>query len=314
MTFAQRVYRDERPQQFDFDRIRRDNPLPQVVGAVAKLRRAGGEWKCCCPLHPDRSPSFTIYKGGERFQCFGCGAQGDVLDFVRALHGVDMHEAARMLGAGDLPVVTIPSLPAKQEHDRTDEALAIWRAAQPIEGTLAEAYLRNRGITCDLPPSLRYAELPYGKSGPDYPCLIACVSSSQGPLQGIQRTFLAQDGRGKADMDNPKLSLGRVSGGAVRLGALDGGELLVCEGIEDGLSLLQILGRPVWAAAGSTMLPNMRFPPEVRSVAIGGDNDEAGRNCAHKAARAYSNQGLAVRAFFPAVAKDFNDELMEAAQ
>ena len=315
MNLAQRIYQGERHQPLDLEAIKRENPLPQVVGAVAKLHRAGNEWKACCPLHCDKTPSFTIFDGGRRFKCFGCGASGDVLDFAQLYYGVEFREAARMLGAGDLPVVSAPVAAPEPEIDRSHEALAIWRSAQSIEGTPAERYLRGRGITCDLPLSLRFASLPYGKNGPGHPCLVACVSSTEGPLQGIQRTYLAPDGRGKAGVPKAKLSLGRVSGGAIRLGPLDGGEIVVCEGVEDGLSVLQVLGRPVWVAAGATMLPNMRFPDGVEKVAIGGDNDEAGRANAEKAGRAFASRGLAVRVFYPGARfKDFNDEIRGIAQ
>lgn len=298
----------------DLDSIRQANPLPAVAGAVVKLRQAGAEWKACCPFHQDRSPSFTIFDGGLRFMCFGCGAHGDVLDFVGRLHGVGLRDAAAMLSGGELPSVEIARLPKPERDSRTEEALAIWRAAGPVEGTPAEKYLRWRGITIDAPLSLRYAALPYGRGGKAIPCLVCCVSSPEGPLQGIQRIFLAADGRGKADVPAPKLSLGKVSGGAIRLGPLDGGELVVCEGPEDGLSLLQVLGRPVWVAAGASMLPAMRFPDTVRTVAIGGDGDEPGRLAARKAAEAFARRGVSARVFFPTAGKDFNQELMEGAR
>ena len=298
--------------RLDLDAIRRDYPLPGVVGAVAKLKPVGNEWKACCPFHSERTASFTIFGEGKRFQCFGCGAGGDVLDFVQALHRVDLKGAAALLGAGELPVAKVSQQTAVKPEcdDRLAEALAIWRAAGPVEGTPAERYLRHRGITIPAPLSLRYAVLPYGRRGPLHPCLVACVSSPEGPLQGLQRVFLADDGRGKLDVPAPKLSLGRVSGGAIRLGPLDDGELVVCSGVEDGLSLMQELGRPVWAAPGDTMLPAMRFPATVRRVAIGGDNDRSGHDAAHKAARTYSESGLATRIFFPAQPhKDFNSQL-----
>jgi len=130
-------------------------------------------------------------------------------------------------------------------------------------------------------------------------------------LQGIQRIFLAPDGRGKAAVPAPKLSLGRIRGGAVRLAGLDDGELIVTEGPETGLSLLQTLGRPVWVACGGSMLPAMRFPPSVRAVAIGGDNDDAGRAKAEEAAEVFSRRGIGTRIFYPpAPYADFNDILM----
>ena len=80
----------------DTQAIRTSNPLPSIVAARVKLQRAGNEWKGCCPFHADRSPSFTIFAGGDRFHCFGCGASGDVLDFVQRAYGVSLPEAARM--------------------------------------------------------------------------------------------------------------------------------------------------------------------------------------------------------------------------
>jgi DNA primase len=135
----------------DIQAIRAANPLPSIAAATVNLWRAGNEWKGCCPFHADRSPSFTIYSGGERFQCFGCGAQGDVLDYVARLYGLGMVEAARVLCAGDLPMVELPPLPPADRSNRTSEALAIWERAIPAAGTLAQAYLETRGINPPFP-------------------------------------------------------------------------------------------------------------------------------------------------------------------
>lgn len=302
----------------DLDILRRDNPLPEVAARVVALRSTGAEWVACCPFHADRSPSFTIYDRGSRFHCFGCGAGGDVLDFVQRAYAVTLPEAARMLGAGDVPTLALPSASEfpdteKRAEDRTHEARAIWNRAEPAEGTLAEAYLRWRGIAPPFPPALRFLRLPYGDLGP-LPCLVAAVRSLNGEVAGIQRIWLARDGRGKAAVAKPKLSLGAIKGGAIRLGEPDrSGILTVCEGPEDGLSLRAMLGGPVWVSAGTTFLPAMQFPPDVRSIVIGADNDPAGRAAADKAARAFAGRSLAVRIIRPADwAKDFNDELKGA--
>ena len=62
------------------------------------------------------------------------------------------------------------------------------------------------------------------------------------------------------------------------------------------------------------MLPAMRFPDLVQSVAIGGDADDAGRASARKAAEAFAPRGIQSRVFFPVDAKDFNQELTERAR
>jgi DNA primase len=304
------VIRRETWPRLDLDAIRSAHPLPAIAAGLVKLQRAGNEWKACCPFHTDKSPSFTIFSGGTRYQCFGCGASGDVLDFIQQAHGVGLREAANMLTGGFIPCTHVAPLPSPDTGDRIDEAREIWRNAEAAPGTLAETYLRWRGLDLPIPPTIRFARLRYGTKGQERPCLIAAVSGDDGKLTGIQRTYLADDGRGKADVPKAKLSLGRVSGGAIRLAPVTR-ELVVCEGLEDGLTLQQELGRAVWVAAGASMLPAMRFPDIVRSVAIGGDNDDAGRAAAIKAAEAYSLRGLSARVFFPVAGKDFNSELQE---
>jgi DNA primase len=228
-----------------------------------KLVRAGNEWKASCPFHADRSPSFTIYEGGERFHCFGCGAGGDVLDYLQRAHDVGLREAVAMLEGGKVPMVVQPPLPPEQDRDTTAEAITIWRSAGPITATPAEAYLRGRGLDLRLPDSLRFARLRYGSK--TLPCLVALIANDQNKIGGIQRTFVKEDGSGKADVPAPKLSLGRIAGGAIRL-APAAGKLVVTGGLEDGLTLQQELGQAVWAATGEGNIANMALP--VRSGAL----------------------------------------------
>lgn len=298
----------------DLDAIRADHSLVSVAGAVVKLQRAGAEWKGCCPFHSDRTPSFTIFSSGERFHCFGCGASGDVLDFIQRLHGVQLREAADMLTGGDLPSVHIEPAPVVPAVDRVPEAKAIWRNAVPAAGTPVETYLRSRGLDLHIPESIRCASLRYGTTGPEMPVLIASVASADNKLVGVQRTFLKPDGSGKADVPKPKLSLGKVSGGAIRC-APAARCLILCEGLEDALTLQQELGLAAWCAAGASMLPSMILPAGVEEVAIGGDADDAGKAAANKAAETFARRGLRVRVFFPSAGfKDFNEELMKGSR
>lgn len=302
---------DRRP-PIDFEGIRHDNPVSSVAGSTMKLIRAGREWKACCPFHSDRSPSFTIFADDRRFQCFGCGAAGDVLDFVGMLHKVGTREAAEMLGGGVLPTVQLLPLPARTEPERDtmSEALAIWRESVEAAGTAAEAYLRRRAITMTLPPSIRFSRLRYGVRGVLHPTLVAAICNPAGGVIGIQRTYLTEDGA-KAAFDKPKLSLGRVRGGSIQL-APAAAEIVVTEGLEDGLTLAQETGRPVWVAAGTTMLPSIVFPDVVASIVIGADGDAPGEAAAQRAGAAHTAGGRAVSIMRPTPPhKDFNAELME---
>ncbi|MDT7535379.1 toprim domain-containing protein [Sphingobium sp. SA2] len=199
--------------------------------------------------------------------------------------------------------------PALLPSERISEVRAIWRLGIPVSRTLAEIYLASRGLNLTKPDILRFAYLPCG--GVKRPAMIAPVLSCADDLIGVQRTFLAPDGRGKAAIPKPKLSLGRIAGGAIRCAQRDDA-LIVTEGLEDALSAMQIFGMPAWAAAGGGMMAKMVLPDHIRSVVIGADNDEAGNRAAMKAAEVFSHQGRQVRIVRPADRfKDFNAELME---
>jgi DNA primase len=305
-----RTLKRETPAPLDLPAIKLANPITGVIGAAIPLRRAGREYVASCPFHSERSPSPN--KGFAH--CFGCGWSGDQLDFLRDLHGIGLRKAAAMLAGGEIPLANASPPPPAAPVDRAPLARAIWERAQNAAGTPAEAYLVHRGITGPIPPDIRFLALPCGDLGP-LPCLVAAIRNVAGEIAGIQRIWLASDGKGKAAVPTPKKSLGQVKGGAIRLADLDGtGVVTVCEGPEDGLSLLEMLGGPVWVAAGATFLPAMQFPPEVRSVVIGADNDAAGKVQAAEAARAFTGRGLQVRIIRPLDGfKDFNDELRGAA-
>lgn len=76
------------------DDIKRDHPMPEVVRQYGiEINRAGF---CRCPFHNERTASMKIY--AQSFYCFGCGAGGDVIDFVRLYERCDFKTAFRMLG------------------------------------------------------------------------------------------------------------------------------------------------------------------------------------------------------------------------
>ncbi len=310
------------------DRIRNDFSLSAVAErAGVKLRRVGEEWKACCPFHTEKTPSFTIYAGDRRFMCFGCNTQGDVLDFMKQAYSVGLIEAARMLDSGALGTIATPAATERPRKDWSRLVARIWGAAQPIAGTPAALYLRNRGIDMDLPDCLRFARLVPPKTpgngllaangAKPLPALVAAVTGPDGALVAIQRTYVTEDGRKAAviatEQDRKpkvKYSLGNVRGGAIRLGP-SAASITVCEGLEDGLSLAEGLGRPVWVGAGTSMLPAITFPEVVRSVVIGADNDDAGRVAANAAAEAYVARGLLVRVSPPPPPhKDWNASVM----
>jgi len=303
--------------------------LSEIIGRYTPLKKAGPrELVGLCVFHNERSPSLRVNDAKGTYHCFGCGRSGDAIRFLVEHAGLAFMDALRDLEGGTYPEVD-PALRAQRaaedEAEREAaiaEARRIWNKAVPASGTPAEVYCREaRGIVMPLPPSIRFTETyawldkETGEFGPDLPALIGAVTKGE-ELVAIQRIFLRSGGRAKANMKKPKLSLGRVRGGALRLDGsvgfpTDPAELIITEGPEDGLSLAQELpGRRVWVALGTAMMPEIEFPAEIRSILIAGQNDDAGRVAVDKASVALVERGFAVRTMYPDPRyKDWNDQL-----
>jgi CHC2 zinc finger/Toprim-like len=74
-------------------RIKRAVPIARVVGAYVELRNSGNKLIGHCPFHQERTPSFTLYPETESFHCFGCGAHGDVLNFLQRVEHLSFRQA-----------------------------------------------------------------------------------------------------------------------------------------------------------------------------------------------------------------------------
>jgi DNA primase len=72
-----------------------------IIGDCIPLKKAGSQWKACCPFHNESTPSFSVSKTRQTFKCFGCGQAGDVLEFVIKYKNYSLPEAVEYL-AGPL--------------------------------------------------------------------------------------------------------------------------------------------------------------------------------------------------------------------
>jgi DNA primase len=80
------------------EEIRARCNIVEVVGAyLPQLRRRGSTYKCNCPFHQEKTPSFTVNDGRQIFHCFGCGAGGDIFRFVMDYEKVDFVTAVNIL-------------------------------------------------------------------------------------------------------------------------------------------------------------------------------------------------------------------------
>ncbi|HHO54808.1 MAG TPA: DNA primase, partial [Trueperaceae bacterium] len=81
------------------EKIRASIDIAEVVSEVVSLQTAGkGQLKGLCPFHNEKTPSFHVNQDRGFYYCFGCGAKGDVFDFLMQTQGIDFGESLRILG------------------------------------------------------------------------------------------------------------------------------------------------------------------------------------------------------------------------
>ena len=130
--------------------------IVQVIGEHTRLKKAGRSWKGLCPFHNERTPSFTVDREKGLYHCFGCGAGGDVIHFVRQIDRLDFPEAVEALASRF--GVTVPRRASRgPRDDRREKLLDALAAAHRFysaelakPGNKAAVYLKEREVPEDF--------------------------------------------------------------------------------------------------------------------------------------------------------------------
>lgn len=137
------------------EEVRARADIVEIIGEVVPLKKAGREYRGNCPFHEEKTPSFYVNPGKGVYNCFGCGAKGDVFNFVRERLGMEFIEAVKYVaGRAGVEVREVKSGLAEEDDPRRPlyEANAFaqkWFRDQllhPEAGAAAQAYLEERGI------------------------------------------------------------------------------------------------------------------------------------------------------------------------
>lgn len=310
----------------------RDHARGQWIGILgrlaptleAALARPGRHVPC--PVHGGRD-GFRVFRdvnetGGGI--CNTCGAFSDGFALLMWAHGWPFRETLEAvslelrLDLGGVWTVPRPRPSAGsgcgQARDPSGVEQALQRVwEQTIEPDAQEAeplrrYLLRRGIAV-LPdpgvvrchPALGYFEDRVRKG--KFPALVARVTSAQGGLVSLHRTYLTPEGR-KAPVECQKKTMmpcGPMQVGAIRLFPA-GPQIGIAEGIETALAVRQRTGMPVWAALSATLLERWEPPADVRLVLIWADLDRsgAGQAAANGLRDRLLSQGIQVALHLPA--------------
>lgn len=141
--------------------IRNAADIVDIVSERVALKKAGKDYTGLCPFHSEKTPSFTVSQTKQIFHCFGCGAGGDIFNFLIQFDGITFPEAVQSLARRygiQLPKRQMtPS--EKQEisereqlFDINKKVLAYYREQllRRPAGEKARAYLDNRGFSSEI--------------------------------------------------------------------------------------------------------------------------------------------------------------------
>jgi putative DNA primase/helicase len=318
------------------DDPRNDNPRPAGDGGAGASNQNGGQatmggdaeriaralgndampvrggWLISCPVAGhgkglgDRSPSLKISDTPDGKFLAKCYAGCMFEDVVAAL------EEKGLLSDEWRDAQPPSEIRTPKPHEPSPEARALWRSGSPATpGSVVQRYLQARGITLDVPPTLRGAQqrvVTSRKPLRSAICnlMIAAVQRPDGEVVSVQRTTLRLNPL-NVPYRTDKITFGALDRGAVRLAAA--GEILgIAEGVESGLSAMQLTGVPVWVALGCR-LASIAIPSCVKELHVFADNDEPGRNAAEAVVNAYAGRKVVLR-YPPKGFADWNDALV----
>jgi len=248
------------------------------------------------------------------------GDHGDLLDVIR--ESCDLVEF-RDVANEARHFLSLPRSELEPDHGRLpssapagspESARRLFAMAQPITGTVVEAYLRKRGITAlHGTANLRFHPRCYYR--PDawcptetWPAMIAAVTDLAGKVTGAHRTWLDPSGRDKAAIDTPRRAMGNLLGNAVRFDVARDC-LAAGEGIETMLSLRCVMPTmPMVAALSAAHLAAVLFPATLRRLYIARDDDPAGDGAMASLIDRANEAGIEAIALSPRLG-DFNEDL-----
>lgn len=138
------------------ERIREQADLVEVAGEYLRLTKKGKDYVALCPFHQEKTPSFTVSREKQIFHCFGCGAGGNVFNFLMAMENLTFPEAVRQLAART--GIAIPAVRQEDEQKRVRLENRLWEMNELAgefyrqclhdrpEGAPARDYLARRGL------------------------------------------------------------------------------------------------------------------------------------------------------------------------
>jgi DNA primase len=312
--------------------VRNSADIVQVVSEYVTLKGAGTALKALCPFHSEKTPSFSVHREKQVFHCFGCGAGGDVFEFVKRIENVSFPEALRIVaGKFGVPIPANTGFDERKAEEKNqlletnERAVTYFRQALSSEqAALARQVLHKRQIATSFVEKFQLGYAPQsgllGMLRPKDPVSTGLfVKNDRGevydrfrhrlmfPIWNERGKPIAFGGRALGDaepkyLNSPETTVYTKSSVLYALHfaretAQKTGRIVVVEGYFDCLSLHQNGIENVVASCGTSLTAQQvslmsRFAPEI---VMNYDPDTAGQNAMRRSIDLLLAKGLRIR-------------------
>lgn len=323
--------------------------IVDVIGRSISLKKKGANYQGLCPFHGEKTPSFVVSKDKQIFTCFGCGASGDAIEFVKRYYNLDFSETIEKIAKEEGIQLEKSSYNSNLDEYYKANALAakFFFNSFVKQKNQGLSYMLGRGLK---PETLKKFGIGYADSQWDslYKYLnsqgisqkimtsLGLVSSSKGkiydrfrnrvmfPIINTSGKVIGFGGRalegdtGAKYINSPENPIFHKSNNLFALNfsrqLLRNKEyIIIVEGYMDAISLYQAGIENVAASLGTALTENHAkiIKRYVKRVVLSYDSDNAGRNAAYKAIDTLRAVGLDVRVLHVDDGKD-PDEYIKA--
>lgn len=211
-------------------RLKRENDIVELVGKYVRLKEKGKNFQGLCPFHSEKTPSFIVDPDKQRYNCFGCGENGDVIQFIQEIESLSKNEAINFLDNGNAGDISPPKKQSTASKKKTLDLNWLYNSQCSFNNDKAKKYFRSRSIniTDEL---IKEIGIKYNEY--DGRCMLVVPAYSiDGTILNLTRIFIDDD----CNKAGKKEMLGTTELDRCTLIMRDPDRLAIFEGLEDGLT------------------------------------------------------------------------------
>ncbi|MCF7903705.1 MAG: DNA primase, partial [Candidatus Marinimicrobia bacterium] len=149
------------------EQIREANDIVDVVSDYVQLKRSGRNWFGRCPFHNEKTPSFSVSPDKQIYHCFGCGAGGNVINFIMEHERLEFISSVKLLAdRANIQIIIDEAEPRKKDdrasiYNMHEKACRVYeKQLNEGSGKAARSYLLKRGLTEETLKTFRVGFAP----------------------------------------------------------------------------------------------------------------------------------------------------------